>query len=136
MAEKKGQKRTFISISSSPEQDEEEEQSQSEYDGVEDSIGTSTSCDDDDDDDDDESQFDGQECEEDEYSDYHDGNDDVQSVCDRIIGLLKEGSDLRELNLAECKTYLRKHGLRLSGAKAECIQRIKEHWSSSTKQKN
>ncbi|KAM7510363.1 hypothetical protein LguiB_009238 [Lonicera macranthoides] len=28
----------------------------------------------------------------------------------------------------ECKAYLREHGLRLSGTKAECTERIKEHW--------
>ncbi|KAI3500495.1 hypothetical protein L1887_36317 [Cichorium endivia] len=36
-------------------------------------------------------------------------------------------NDLQELTLTECKTYLRKHGLRLSGTKEECLQRIKEH---------
>ncbi|WOG93104.1 hypothetical protein DCAR_0312385 [Daucus carota subsp. sativus] len=35
---------------------------------------------------------------------------------------------LEELNLFECKTYLRKLKLRLSGTKAECINRIKEYW--------
>ncbi|KAL8251105.1 hypothetical protein R6Q59_034798 [Mikania micrantha] len=36
-------------------------------------------------------------------------------------------NDLLELSLKECKEYLRKHQLRLSGTKEECIQRIKEH---------
>lgn len=38
------------------------------------------------------------------------------------------GNDLQELKLVECKAYLRRHGLRLSGTKGECIERIKEHW--------
>ncbi|CAA3011346.1 Hypothetical predicted protein [Olea europaea subsp. europaea] len=46
----------------------------------------------------------------------------------KVIKLLRERNDLQELNLVECKAYLRRHGLRLSGTKAECIERIKEHW--------
>lgn len=38
------------------------------------------------------------------------------------------GSDLKALNVIECKAYLRKHGLRLSGTKAVFIERIVEHW--------
>ncbi|KAL7604355.1 hypothetical protein Lser_V15G20216 [Lactuca serriola] len=39
-----------------------------------------------------------------------------------------QGSNgIKELSLVECKAYLRKHGLRLSGSKEECRQRIKEH---------
>lgn len=38
------------------------------------------------------------------------------------------GSDLKCLNVKDCKAYLRKHGLRLSGTKAVCIERIVEHW--------
>ncbi|KAL5706028.1 hypothetical protein ACHQM5_024243 [Ranunculus cassubicifolius] len=36
--------------------------------------------------------------------------------------------DLGTLKLEECKLYLRKHGLRLTGNKVICIQRIQEHW--------
>ena len=32
------------------------------------------------------------------------------------------------LTLDQCKAYLRKHSLRLSGTKAACIERIQEHW--------
>lgn len=39
-----------------------------------------------------------------------------------------EGGDLGALNLQGCKSYLCKHGLRVSGTKMVCIQRIKEHW--------
>lgn len=41
-----------------------------------------------------------------------------------------ERSGLQELNLEDCRAYLRKHGLRITGTKAECIQRIMEHWWS------
>ncbi|KAL2531873.1 Ubiquitinyl hydrolase 1 [Abeliophyllum distichum] len=44
------------------------------------------------------------------------------------LRISQERNDLQELNLIECKAYLRRHGLRLSGTKAECIERIKEHW--------
>ncbi|KAF5202935.1 Pentatricopeptide repeat-containing protein [Thalictrum thalictroides] len=47
---------------------------------------------------------------------------------DRIVQLLKGGHDLEPLSLEECKVYLRKHGLRITGTKAVCIQRIQEHW--------
>lgn len=39
-----------------------------------------------------------------------------------------EIGDLGALSLKGCKAFLRKHGLRLSGTKMVCIQRIKEHW--------
>ncbi|XP_077213079.1 SAP domain-containing protein isoform X2 [Tasmannia lanceolata] len=38
------------------------------------------------------------------------------------------GRDLDTLKLEECKAYLRKYGLRLTGTKSICIQRIQEHW--------
>nr|GMD58659.1 zinc finger CCCH domain-containing protein 62 [Ipomoea batatas] len=68
--------------------------------------------------------------ERDESSGYEDvkeeGSDDHVN---RTICLLGGGGDLQELKLAECKAYLRKNGLRLSGTKDECIERILEHWS-------
>lgn len=39
-----------------------------------------------------------------------------------------EIGDLGALSLKGCKAFLRKHGLRLSGTKMVCIQRINEHW--------
>nr|GMD53931.1 zinc finger CCCH domain-containing protein 62 [Ipomoea batatas] len=67
--------------------------------------------------------------ERDESSGYEDvkeeGSDDHVN---RTICLLGGGGDLQELKLAECKAYLRKNGLRLSGTKDECIERILEHW--------
>lgn len=41
-----------------------------------------------------------------------------------------ERSELQELNLKDCRAYLRKHGLRITGTKAECTHRIMEHWRS------
>lgn len=35
---------------------------------------------------------------------------------------------LGKLALTDYKAYLRSNGLRLSGTKEECIQRIIEHW--------
>ncbi|XP_039000002.1 uncharacterized protein LOC120125712 [Hibiscus syriacus] len=52
-----------------------------------------------------------------------------QSVCNRIIAIVKEGGDLESLSLKKLKAYLRNHGLRITGTKAVCIQRILEHWS-------
>ncbi|XP_010464814.1 PREDICTED: zinc finger CCCH domain-containing protein 62-like [Camelina sativa] len=54
--------------------------------------------------------------------DHHDDDDD------KVTRLLAAGSDLKSLNVKECKAYLRKHGLRLSGTKPVCIDRIVEHW--------
>lgn len=39
---------------------------------------------------------------------------------------LREG--LEKLTLTDYKAYLRSNGLRLSGTKEECMQRIIEHW--------
>lgn len=60
--------------------------------------------------------------------DDEDHNDvDDESLCNKVIRFLQEGSDLESLNLKECKAYLRKHGLRISGTKVVCVQRIVEH---------
>ncbi|KAG1330732.1 hypothetical protein COCNU_02G007000 [Cocos nucifera] len=45
-----------------------------------------------------------------------------------FVKLLRGNKSLDMLKLEECKAYLRKHGLRLSGTKATCIERILEHW--------
>ncbi|KAH0851762.1 LOW QUALITY PROTEIN: hypothetical protein HID58_094486 [Brassica napus] len=48
---------------------------------------------------------------------------------DKVTRLLTAGSDLmKSLNVTECKAYLRKHGLRLSGTKPVFVERILEHW--------
>ncbi|XP_068637900.1 zinc finger CCCH domain-containing protein 62-like [Aristolochia californica] len=53
---------------------------------------------------------------------------DDEAYCDKVVALLKGGRDLHALKLEECKAYLRKHGLRITGTKETCIQRIQEHW--------
>lgn len=44
------------------------------------------------------------------------------------VTIVQEIGDLGALSLKGCKAFLRKHGLRLSGTKMVCIQRINEHW--------
>ncbi|XP_074295388.1 uncharacterized protein LOC141623211 isoform X2 [Silene latifolia] len=68
---------------------------------------------DDDDDDDDR-------CEE-------DGDDEI-TLSNQVLRYLQEKRDLQELSLKACKSYLRQHGLRMSGNKEECVQRVLEHW--------
>ncbi|EEF39998.1 conserved hypothetical protein [Ricinus communis] len=50
-----------------------------------------------------------------------------EALCRRVICFLNEGRDLEALSLKEYKAYLRKHGLRLAGTKAVCMERIKNH---------
>ncbi|KAG5528884.1 hypothetical protein RHGRI_029518 [Rhododendron griersonianum] len=132
MAERRVNKRTYIQISSSSSGDDEEEkedrsESESEeYDGSDDDEcveirASSTPCDD---------EESGSDDEDDESDDDKDENDesDEESHCNSVIRLLRERSGLQELNLKDCRAYLRKHGLRITGTKAECIQRIMEHW--------
>ncbi|XP_076945786.1 zinc finger CCCH domain-containing protein 62-like [Bidens hawaiensis] len=66
----------------------------------------------------DEEEEEEEESEEEEDSDYSDESSD-----DSFSG----SHDLPDLSVGECKEYLRKHRLRLSGTKEECLQRIKEH---------
>ncbi|KAH9608639.1 hypothetical protein KSS87_011146 [Heliosperma pusillum] len=47
---------------------------------------------------------------------------------DQVLRFLQEKRDLQELSLQACKSYLRQHGLRMSGNKDECVQRVLEHW--------
>ncbi|XP_073041098.1 uncharacterized protein [Primulina eburnea] len=116
MAGRKSKKRAFVEISSSS---EESESVMEEF--------SSDSCTDDDyDDDDDASNWSYSE-NEDEDEDRADEDDEV-STYNKIIKFLQGRADLQELKLVECKVYLRRHGLRLSGTKEECIERIKEHW--------
>ncbi|GAA0147716.1 hypothetical protein LIER_07349 [Lithospermum erythrorhizon] len=78
---------------------------------------------------------------EDDYTDdeidsmesYGDKDDDINdlddaSICTRISQRIRDGDDLQGLSLKDYKAYLRVNGLRLSGTKEECIERIKEHW--------
>ncbi|XP_022568570.1 zinc finger CCCH domain-containing protein 62-like [Brassica napus] len=59
-----------------------------------------------------------------------DDDDDADADADdNVTRLLIAGSDLmKSLNVTECKAYLRKHGLRLSGTKPVFVERILEHW--------
>ncbi|KAM3363546.1 zinc finger CCCH domain-containing protein 62 [Capsicum galapagoense] len=70
----------------------------------------------------------------------HDDDEDIEeegdeSGSDRVLRLLQGGGALRKLReglekltLTDYKAYLRSNGLRLSGTKEECMQRIIEHW--------
>ncbi|KAF6162585.1 hypothetical protein GIB67_003131 [Kingdonia uniflora] len=53
-----------------------------------------------------------------------------QTDVDEVVWTVsaKGRRDLQVLKIEECKLYLRKHELRLTGTKAVCIQRIQEHW--------
>ncbi|XP_058088858.1 zinc finger CCCH domain-containing protein 62-like isoform X2 [Magnolia sinica] len=151
MPERKG-KAVFVSLSSSEEEgedEEEEEEEESEGDHVDDSDYDEDDDEDDedegDDDEDERDDDDGDEEEDvisissgedvtDEEADRESVDDDSEAMpgdeanCNRIIQLLQGGHDLNILKLEECKAYLRKHGLRLTGTKSICIQRIQEHW--------
>ncbi|CAH8339907.1 unnamed protein product [Eruca vesicaria subsp. sativa] len=55
--------------------------------------------------------------------------DSADDDAEKVTRLLTAGSDLmKSVNVKECKAYLRKHGLRLSGTKPVFIERILEHW--------
>lgn len=88
-----------------------------------------------------ESNGDSEDEEEDESSpSQQHGDEDIQeegeeSGSERVLQLLQGGGELRKLieglgklALTDYKAYLRSNGLRLSGTKEECIQRIIEHW--------
>ncbi|XP_043708871.1 zinc finger CCCH domain-containing protein 62-like isoform X2 [Telopea speciosissima] len=139
MAGKKGKgKQAVICLSSSESEEEEEEEEEEDDSDVEDEETTSQSCSDEGSDWSDE----GSDCSDDEEASSESMEDDdddeggsestklldIEASCNRVIHLLKGGTDLQELKLEECKAYLRKHGLRLTGNKAICIQRIQEHW--------
>ncbi|XP_042494087.1 zinc finger CCCH domain-containing protein 62-like [Macadamia integrifolia] len=131
MDEKKA-KDPVACLSSESEEEEEEE----DYEDDEEMSGQS--CSDEESDWNEEEEADLESSEDDDGSDDDDKGGlkstkviDSEDSCNRVIFLLKGGSDLQELKLVECKAYLRKHGLRLTGNKAVCIQRIKEHWRSA-----
>ncbi|KAL3646254.1 hypothetical protein CASFOL_011434 [Castilleja foliolosa] len=128
MADPKSKKRNFIAISSSDEPESEAESYSPESD--EESVLMISSSNSSDEDDDAASKWvdsEGDENEVDEDEDCVD-KDDVESICNKITQMIRgRKSDLQELKLIECKTYLRRHSLRLSGTKYECIERIKEH---------
>ncbi|XP_047974189.1 zinc finger CCCH domain-containing protein 62-like [Salvia hispanica] len=124
MAVDKSNKPIIVDISSSDESNSPP--SDSDFDATE-VISSSTSCDDVIDDD-----FDWREG---NYSQDEDkaklrGYDDkpnAESMYNKVIHFIRGRSDMQELRLDECKAYLRRHNLRLSGNKEECIARIEEH---------
>ncbi|POO02759.1 SAP domain containing protein [Trema orientale] len=105
MAQRKG-KRPYDSLSSFP---------------------SSSSSSDEEDDADQEDDYDEEESED---SDQDEADADDESLCNKVIRLLKlkEHDELDSLKLKDCKAYLRKYGLRVAGTKSVCLQRIKEHW--------
>ncbi|XWS45295.1 hypothetical protein CRYUN_Cryun15aG0124500 [Craigia yunnanensis] len=117
MADSKGKaKRTLISVSSSEEEDEPE--TEEEHDEEDNNFSSSSG---------DETEEEEEE-EEGSNSEDNDRTENDESLCNRVIALLKEGGELESLSLKECKAYLRNHGLRITGTKAVCQQRILEHW--------
>ncbi|KAJ9177225.1 hypothetical protein P3X46_012463 [Hevea brasiliensis] len=118
-------KRTIISLSSSSSSEEEEEEEGDDDDEDDEEIsGDENNYSEDEEDEESESDNVDEEIEDDE----DDGGAKEESLCNGVIRLLKEMKNLEALSLKECKAYLRKHGLRLAGTKAVCLQRIKEHW--------
>ncbi|KAJ9562263.1 hypothetical protein OSB04_007423 [Centaurea solstitialis] len=110
-------KPNVISISSDDDEDEEEdEELQSEY--------SSTDDGDDNDSDDQDYDYDDDEDENDAESDVEES---FHELSDKPLSFHQGSNDSQEPSLNECKAYLRKHGLRLSGTKEECVQRMKEH---------
>lgn len=119
MADKKSKKRGLVEISPSSSFSSSEE-SESVIDEL-----SSASCTDDDCD----YHASNWSCSETEdEDDVHTDKDDDASTCNKIVRFLQGRGDLQELKMVECKVYLRRHGLRLSGTKEECVERIKEHW--------
>ncbi|XP_009611548.1 zinc finger CCCH domain-containing protein 62-like isoform X2 [Nicotiana tomentosiformis] len=129
MATRRGAKRSVIEISSSSEQENGDE----EYEGSSEESEPLSESDDDDFDSSASSESDG------DYEEYDDEDDieeeSKESECDRVLRLLQGVGDLkklkgelRKLTLTDYKAYLRSNGLRLSGTKEECVERIIEHW--------
>ncbi|KAL6551706.1 hypothetical protein OROGR_007860 [Orobanche gracilis] len=130
MAGDKYKMQNLIEISSSEEVESESEFSSPESD--EDSVKrnrSSTSWDDDDEEEEDDAATGewivSEDEEEDDDADVD--KDDVESSGNKVIQMIRGINDPHELNLMECKAYLRRHCLRLSGTKEDCIERIKEH---------
>ncbi|CAH9054028.1 unnamed protein product [Cuscuta epithymum] len=120
------------SSSSGSEEAEYSETSESDYEFDGHSVDTlsSTSC---------EIHPESEESEESEWNESDDERDE-STECEEVkeedsdqhlskaIHFLRGKGELEDLKLVECKAYLRKHGLRLSGTKEQCVERIMEHW--------
>uniref|UniRef100_A0A2P2KNZ9 Uncharacterized protein n=1 Tax=Rhizophora mucronata TaxID=61149 RepID=A0A2P2KNZ9_RHIMU len=134
MTDRKRKSPVILLSSSSEEEEDDEDCELEDEEEVDEEIRTSENEGDFTDEDEDEEEEESYSCEFDEESgsdhganDGGGGGENEESLCKRVIRLLKEGSDLEALQLKECKAYLRMYGLRLAGTKAVCIQRIKEH---------
>ncbi|URE42513.1 hypothetical protein MUK42_15301 [Musa troglodytarum] len=65
---------------------------------------------------------------EDDEGDSVDKRSTGEERCNKVVDLLKRKGSVDTLKLEDCKSYLRKHGLRLSGIRSTCIKRILEHY--------
>lgn len=111
----------MIVLSSSSEEEEEDYDDDSEEQNTDcDDSSQSDTCEIEDEEDDEEDR--------DEASGSDNCDVDDESLSEKVVSLLQGGKDIDSLKLNECKAYLRKHGLRLTGNRAVCIARIKEHW--------
>ncbi|KAG8474744.1 hypothetical protein CXB51_031708 [Gossypium anomalum] len=125
MSDQKGKaKPTLISLSSSEEEDETEEEDGDDDDYEDRSFSSSSGYETEEEEEEEEEE----EGEEGNDSDDNDRTENDDSLCNGVITLLKEGGDLESLSLKQLKAYLRNHGLRITGTKAVCQQRILEHW--------
>ncbi|VFQ92056.1 unnamed protein product [Cuscuta campestris] len=129
MADERCQNRAQILISSSSSGSDESETSGSEYEFDGDAVDTLSSTSRESDSENEESEWNETDDERDESSESEEvkEEDNDHHLC-RVMRLLLGKGDLQDLKLVECKAYLRKNGLRLSGTKDECIERIMEHW--------
>ncbi|XP_024978113.1 zinc finger CCCH domain-containing protein 62 isoform X2 [Cynara cardunculus var. scolymus] len=113
-----------IYISSSSDDDDDDDEGN--FDDEEELESDFSPTDDGDDSESDDQDYDVEE-ENDSKSDEEDCFDNRDEISNRVVSFHQGSNDVKEPSLDECKAYLRKHGLRLSGTKEECIQRIKEH---------
>ncbi|GAB4847009.1 hypothetical protein Ancab_026021 [Ancistrocladus abbreviatus] len=142
MVDRKGKRvSVFISssCSSSSSDDHDDVDDDEDYEN-EDNEGGSTSSNssddeyeltegDDDGDEEEEEEGEGDDAEDDQAGDSSsDLDEDALSNCNLVIEKLQGCSNLQELNLKECKAYLRRNRLRVSGTKDICLQRIQHHW--------
>nr|XP_048334956.1 zinc finger CCCH domain-containing protein 62 isoform X2 [Ziziphus jujuba var. spinosa] len=125
MAESTKGKDTLIFISSSEEEGEEEEVGEDE---VSDDSEHDEEEEEKEEDDDYDYDYDDDGDKQSDIDEEEDNDCDDESLCNKVVRLLKERCDLDCLTLKECKAYLRINALRLTGIKTVCIHRIKEHW--------
>ncbi|XP_072994406.1 uncharacterized protein [Typha latifolia] len=118
-ASKNKGKHIVVSVSSSEEEDDESEEEEEDDDSDDEDYDDAGG---------EEDEFDDEEEEEEREYESMDGKPPDDEVCNKVIDLLRRRKSLDHLKLEECKAYLKKHELRLSGTKATCLERILEHW--------